>query len=751
MTSSTGELQLVVTGMDCADCAITLEQSVVRLAGVQACSVNFGTGRMLVKGSVAEGTVRKSVTALGYGLVSSSTTGSYAGKYSQWVSVLSNPRNTLPLIGMVLIGLAFVAQASYSYLAGILFAIGALSGIYFPARAGFAALKSRRALDMNILMITAALGAFAIGEYAEGATVIVLFSLGEALEGFTLERARESIRSLSNLTPSAAMVLRHCMDCASHNGKMLPDSSGIYTGGPCPWCDMHMETVAVEDLELGEIILVRPGERIPMDGLVRSGESAVNQAPITGESIPIEKNTGARVFAGTVNGEGALEIEITDLAHENTLARVIHLVEEAQEQKSPAQRFVDRFARVYTPGVVGLAIAVAALPPILFGQPFLDSTTGHGWLYRSLTMLVIACPCALVIATPVTVISAISAAARRGVLIKGGAYLEMLGQVRVVALDKTGTLTYGRPQLVSLECRGGNCSMRTDCADCNRMLTLAAAVELSSSHPLAQAVVQAAQQRGLLIPRAIDVCSLPGRGVKGNVNGSAVVIGSHELFRDVEFLERVREAERLGQTVMLVGENDTAMGYLAVSDPPRGNSGEALAAISDGNSVQTIMLTGDNASVAAAVAETVGVQQFQAGMMPDDKMAAVRALAAEHGAVAMVGDGVNDTPALAAADVGIAMGSAGTAQALETADVALMGDDLAALPFAMRLGRLSVRIMRFNIWFALLIKCMFMIAAIVGAASLWMAVIADMGASLFVTLNGMRLLRKNSLGNRLPG
>lgn len=293
--------------------------------------------------------------------------------------------------------------------------------------------------------------------------------------------------------------------------------------------------------------------------------------------------------------------------------------------------------------------------------------------------------------------------------------------------------------------------MRTDCADCNRMLTLAAAVEINSSHPLAQAVVQAAQQRGLLIPRAIDVCSLPGRGVKGNVNGSAVVIGSHELFRDVEFLERVREAERLGQTVMLVGENDTAMGYLAVSDPPRGNSGEALAAISDGNSVQTIMLTGDNASVAAAVAETVGVQQFQAGMMPDDKMAAVRALAAEHGAVAMVGDGVNDTPALAAADVGIAMGSAGTAQALETADVALMGDDLAALPFAMRLGRLSVRIMRFNIWFALLIKCMFMIAAIVGAASLWMAVIADMGASLFVTLNGMRLLRKNSLGNRLPG
>lgn len=322
---------------------------------------------------------------------------------------------------------------------------------------------------MNVLMTTAALGAFAIGEYAEAATVIVLFSLGEALEGFTLERARESVRSLTELAPCEATVVEPCVDCGSHRGKLLPDGSGNYQFGPCPWCDVYLQTVAVELLAIGTVILVRPGERIPMDGVVRSGQSAVNQAPITGESMPVEKDVGAHVFAGTVNGEAALEIEVTQLERDNTLARMIHLVEEAQEQKIPVQRYVDRFARVYTPGVVTVAVAVAILPSLLLGHPFLDSPSGHGWLYRALTILVIACPCALVIATPVTVISAISAAARRGVLIKGGAFLEILGRVCVVAFDKTGTLTHGRPKLMDMECTSGDCGAGTDCGYCNDM------------------------------------------------------------------------------------------------------------------------------------------------------------------------------------------------------------------------------------------------------------------------------------------
>ncbi len=320
--------------------------------------------------------------------------------------------------------------------------------------------------------------------------------------------------------------------------------------------------------------------------------------------------------------------------------------------------------------------------------------------------------------------------------------------MRVVAFDKTGTLTHGRPRVIAMACTSADCTAPRDCVDCDEMLMLAAAVERSSSHPLARAVVQAAEQRGLRQLRAREVRALPGRGVQGSVNGSAVLVGSHELFHENAFhalCEQVAAAERRGQTVMLVGENGAVSGYLAVSDPPRGNSRAALAALCDGNAVRTVMLTGDNSAVAAAVAQSVGVQEVRAGMLPEDKMAAVRALAADNGAVAMVGDGVNDTPALAAADVGIAMGGAGTAQALETADVVLMGDDLSALPAAMRLGRRSLRIMRFNIWFALLLKGAFLVAAVAGIASLWMAVFADMGASLFVTLNGMRLLRARSL------
>jgi Cd2+/Zn2+-exporting ATPase len=642
-----------------------------------------------------------------------------------------------------------------------LFTLGGLLGLYFPARSGWVALRSGQGLDMNVLMTLAAVGAFIIGEYGEAATVIVLFSLGEALEGFTMERARDSIRQLMLLAPAEATLLQGCVDCDPHKGQPLPDDSGVYESGLCPWCGQHEQVVPVEALDIGDLILVKPGERIPMDGVVRAGHSAVNQAPITGESVPVEKEAGDEVFAGTINGEGALEIEITRLAEDNTLSRLIHLVEEAQAQKTPAQRFVDRFARVYTPAVVVGAVLIAAVPPLFFGQPFLDPATGHGWLYRSLTMLVIACPCALVIATPVTVVSAISNLARRGVLVKGGLHLEKLGRIEVMAFDKTGTLTHGHPQVTEMLCTDEACRQQADedCDPCDQMLALAAAVERRSNHPLAGAIVRAAEERGVPDLEAKNVTSLPGRGIHGNVEGKQAVVGSHDLFhqgaaeinleaycpspqQEANFCDRIQELEASGQTVMLVGWDENLLGLLAVSDPPREGSQSALEQIHRAGIRHTVMLTGDNASVAHAVAQSIGIDDVRAGLMPAQKLEAVQALQREFGQIAMVGDGVNDAPALAAADLGIAMGGAGTDQAIETADIALMADDLAQLPFAIRLGRKAVSTIQFNIWFALLIKAVFLVTAFFGIATLWMAVFADMGASLIVTINGMRLLRK---------
>ena len=758
----TNTLELNITGMDCADCALTLEKGVAGLSGVEFCEVNFAVAKMQISGDLDEDKIRGQIRSLGYGVTE---VGARPVILSGWPLVwdlIRRPRNSLTLLGMLCIGLAFLASGlglPDSLEVG-LFTLGGLLGLYYPARSGWAALRSGQGLDMNLLMTIAAVGAFVIGEYGEAATVIVLFSLGEALEGFTMERARDSIRGLMLLAPADATLLTSCMDCAEHLGQPYADGSGVYESGPCPWCGTHEQVIPVEGLKIGDRILVKPAQRIPMDGLVRAGASAVNQAPITGESLPVEKAIGNEVFAGTINGSGALEIEITHLAADNTLARLIHLVEKAQAQKTPAQRFVDRFARVYTPTVVIGALLIAAVPPIFFGQPFLDTPEMHGWLYRALAMLVIACPCALVIATPVTVVSGIATLARRGVLVKGGAYLETLGQIQVMAFDKTGTLTHGRPKLTEIVCADECCAPdATECSHCNEMLTLAAAVERRSTHPLARAVVLAAQNRNLPELDAQEVESLPGRGIRGNVNGYSIVVGSHGFFHDndrenhqsptfnlqssnLEFCNRIDAAEATGQTVMLVSDNGHLLGFMAVSDPPRDNSRETIAALKEAGIQRTVMLTGDNLAVARAVGLALGVDDISAGLLPEDKLDAIQALQAEYGGAAMIGDGINDAPALAAASLGIAMGGAGTAQALETADVALMADDLAQLPVAIRLGRKAARTIRFNIGFALAIKAVFLVLAFFGAATLWMAVFADMGASLIVTLNGMRLLRE---------
>ena len=793
----TETLELNITGMDCADCALTLEKGVGNLDGVAECRVNFATAKMSIAGetdALDETRIRKYVQDLGYGVAEAGERPVVLSNWSLAWNVIQRPRNLSALIGMVLVVLAFAAGwlgLPESLKIG-LFTIGGLVGIYYPARSGWMALRSGQGLDINVLMTIAAVGAYVIGEYGEAATVIVLFSLGEALEGFTMERARDSIRSLMLLAPPEATVIQSCMDCEEHLGQHLPKqekkldfsviekepspghkksstSHRVYESGSCPWCATHEQVLPVEALNVGDLILVKPGERIPMDGIVRSGRSAVDQAPITGESIPVEKDSGSEVFAGTVNCEGALEIEITHLAADNTLARLIHMVEEAQSQKTPVQRFVDRFARIYTPAVVIGAVLIAAIPPLFFGQPFLDTPYVHGWLYRALAMLVIACPCALVIATPVTVVSAISALAKRGVLVKGGAFLENLGEVQVIAFDKTGTLTHGRPELTSIACVDDCChearqlDFNVACEHCDEMLALAAAVESRSNHPLARAIIRAAKQQNLPDFNVSDVKMLPGRGIRGLVDGRQITIGNHGLFHtdngginiadctlylhddssitSKDFCERVDAEEAAGQTVMIVGQDDELRGYIAVSDPPRNSSQQALVALKQVGVQRTVMLTGDNANVAQAVGNTLGVDDVRAGLLPEDKLGAVQILMKEFEQVAMVGDGINDAPALAAASLGIAMGGAGAAQALETADVALMADDLSQLPNAIRLGRRALRTIRFNIWFALAIKFVFLVAAFFGVATMWMAVFADMGASLFVTLNGMRLLR----------
>ncbi len=759
----TEKLTLRITGMDCADCAQKVEKSVARLTGIQTCQVNFTTATLKVSGQIDQTVIEKQVKRLGYGLTEPEARYIPRSKKQQVLDLLRRPRNTFTLIGAAFIVLALALPGITGQtltlppfgwpLPTLLLIAGGLFGLYFPAQSGWAALRSGQGLDINVLMTIAAIGAFAIGEYAEAATVIVLFSLGEALEGYTMEQARDSIRSLTQLVPAQATALRPCIDCQGCRGRELPDGSGTYQTGPCPWCGWHEATVPVEALAVGDQIVVKPGERIPMDGQVLSGQSAVNQAPITGESLPVEKSPGEEVFAGTINGDGLLKVDVTHLAADNTLARLIYLVEEAQTQKTPAQRFVDKFARIYTPAVVIGAVLVAALPPLLFGQPFLDTAQGHGWLYRALTLLVIACPCALVIATPVSVVSAISVAARRGVLIKGGAYLEALGRVQVVAFDKTGTLTQGRPTLVGIGCVDSCCAEArllnplTTCGHCTDMLTMAASLERYSTHPLAQAIISEADSQALPAMPVEAVENLPGQGLHGKVNQRPLTIGSHALLHTPTdcpptFCQAIAGAEANGQTTMLVRQDETLMGYLAVSDPPRHSSQAALIALKKVGVKHTVMLTGDNPTVAAAVGQTLGVDEIHAGLMPADKVTAIRKLVAAYdNNVAMVGDGVNDAPALAAAGVGIAMGACGSPQALETADIALMADDLTQLPPAIRLGRRAVGTIRFNIWLALLIKAIFLIAALFGIVTLWMAVFADMGASLLVTLNGMRLLR----------
>jgi len=728
------EMTFRVEGMDCADCALHLEEALRRTPGVANVAVEFSLARLRITprdGSDIGTSVKRVAKEMGYSLASDRPVTAPGAEepaptWREWIwrrrrDLTAAAAGLLILLGLGLrlLGAAEVAVAA-AYVAAI-----AVGGVY-TARAGWAALRSARSLDMNALMTIAGVGSIFVGEWAEGAVAIFLFSLGNTLEGYTMGRARNAIRGLMDLSPRRATVLH----------------------------DSREEQVAVEDLRVGDRILVRPGERIPMDGVVLSGRSAVNQAPITGESAPVDKDPGGEVFAGTVNGQGALTVRVTHLAADTTLARIIKLVEEAQAQKAPAQRFVDRFARVYTPAVIAIAVGIAVLPPLigwLTGAGAFGSLLGQ-WVYRALVLLVIACPCALVISTPVSIVSAIASAARAGVLIKGGAYLEALGGLKVIAFDKTGTLTQGRPRVVEVRCLDHDDGRPwTECEACRAMLGQAAAVERFSEHPLAQAVVRAAADQGLATWSSLaeEVKALTGRGVRGQVDGHTLTVGTHAYIHeehpelvDGPLCAAVHAAQAAGQTAMIVRDDCCGVrGHIAVADTLRAGVPALMQELRKVGIEHTVMLTGDNEATARSIAAAAGVDEVEAGLLPDQKVAAVERLLSRYGAVAMVGDGVNDAPALARATVGIAMGAAGTDTALETADVALMADDLSRLPFAVRLSRRARAIIAQNVALSLGIKVVFLVLALAGTATLWMAVFADMGASLIVTLNGMRLLR----------
>ncbi|MCE5208015.1 MAG: heavy metal translocating P-type ATPase [Chloroflexi bacterium] len=738
-----------VNGMNCSSCAQTVEKGVALLNGVESVQVSYATQQMRVTGKPDEEEIIARVKELGYEInreEKEKTATNPTPKPRFWNYIKSRDDFRFFLGGLVFILPGLVLQEFMGrehWLIDVCSILALLSAGFPVFRSAWKSVTLTRELNINVLMTIAGVGAVLIGAYTEAGMVMVLFMLGEMIEGYTGEKSRHAIRSLMELVPQEAAKL-------TRNGDQYQSA-----------------LVPVNDLVPGDLILAKPGEKIPMDGIVKEGSSHVNQASITGESRPVDKMTGSQVFASSINGEGALVIEITRLVEDNTINRMIRMVEEAQEKRAPSQRFVDQFARVYTPIVVATAFLVAIIPPLLFNQPFFnpDANT-HGWLYRGLALLVVGCPCSLVISTPVSIISAISNAARQGILIKGGIFLEELNKIKVFAFDKTGTLTEGKPVVVSFS--SVNCVDPEDlaalkdqqtqvkmghlkrCQSCSELLAVAGAVEEYSEHPLAKAIVSAANQTDLQGRyQAADVQALAGKGIQGKVNGQDILIGSHRYFDENgfthdSFCEQASQDARRGLTPIMVGRDDDYIGTITVGDTLRPNSKNAMKRLKYSGLHSTIMLTGDEIEVAKAIAPAVGVDTYQAQLLPQEKVEAVRSLQAKYGKIAMVGDGINDAPALAAADVGIAMGSAqgGTDQAMETADITLMSDNLGRLAFLLRLSKSTMNTIYFNVAFSILVKLAFFVLVIIGYGTMWMAVFADMGVTLLVTANGLRLLKR---------
>lgn len=690
-----------VSGLDCVEEVTVLKAEVGPVVGgADKLAFDVLNGKMIVLSDTDPERVIQAVAKTGMKAQpwsSASTPGHDLDRRRKLQAVLAGVSAAMTGLGYLLD--TFGAGAMPSRAA---FASAILIGLWVVLPKALLAARRLRP-DMNLLMTVAVVGAVGLGDWLEAASVSFLFALSLALESWSAGRARRAIAALMDLTPPTARV-------------RSPDGTEV--------------EMAPEEVPVGAVFLVHPGERIPLDGRVLSGESSVNQAPITGESVPVAKAPGAEVFAGTVNGDGALEVENLKSAQDTTLAHVTRLVAEAQSRRSATERWVDKFAAVYTPIVMAIALAILLGPPLLVGAEWSE------WIYRSLVLLVIACPCALVISTPVTVVASMAAAARNGVLVKGGEHLETPAKLKVIAFDKTGTITEGRPSVETVVPLNGHSE--------EELLARAAALEARSTHPIAQAILAHAAAKGVSPVPAHGVQALPGKGVTGAFNGRSYWLGSHRYLEerggetpDVHALAEQLEAG--GQSVVVIGSEDHVCGLISLSDTVRPEAAAALSALRQAGVKKLVMLTGDNRATAERIAASVGIDEVRAELLPEDKVAVVGELA-RHGGVAMVGDGVNDAPAMVKANLGIAMGAAGTDTAIETADLALMSDDLGKLAWLVGHSRRMQAVLRQNITFALGVKAVFTLLAFAGIATLWGAIAADMGASLLVVFNGLRML-----------
>ena len=694
MSEKEQEQIFLVSGICCADCATNFESELNDIDTIKSADLNILTGKLKIDGQIELTELRKLGQKENYQI----------DYYNN--QVLAVPKKyyhakeflVMVLAGtLLLLAIVFEKMQIGGQLSVGLYLVAIISGGWNNFKKGFYSLQQKK-LNMSVLMSVAIIGACIIGQYEEGATVAFLYAISELLENWSTEKSRQSIRNLMDLTPAKAIVKR---------GR-------------------EMVELLVGDVNVGDIILIKPGAKIPLDGSVVSGESAVDEAHISGEALPRDKKIGADVFAGSINTYGFLEVAVNKLAQDSTIAKIINLVENAQSQKSPMQKFIEKFAEIYTPVVMVLAVMVGVIPPLLYDGDYI------GWLYRALALLVVACPCALVISTPIAVVSAIAQAAKNGVLIKGGIHLEGLADINAIAFDKTGTITKGEPKVqnvISLSNIGEN-----------DILQIAASLESLSEHHLARAITADSKDKQINLENVYNFIAIPGQGVKGVIKGQEYLVGNTKLFNNIS--PEINQLEQQGYSVIIVGTATTILGVITISDYLKDNIKPVIKRLLQKN-IAVSMLTGDNSAVATLVATESGIKEFFANLLPEEKMLVIKKMK-ESKKVAMVGDGINDAPALAIADIGIAMGKKGTAVALETADVVLMKDDIAKLDYVMELSKRTKNIIKQNITFALLIKFLAIISIFPGYLTLWLAILADMGATVIVTLNSMRLLKKAS-------
>ena len=692
-----------IEGLSCTNCAGKFEKNVKQLPGVTSATVNFGASKISVEGQTTIEELEEAGAFENLIIRDDQENDEQVRSKESFIK-----RNIALIISLGFILVAVISQLSLGedhLLTKALYILAIIIGGFDLFKEGFSDLI-KLDFSMESLMTIAIIGAAFIGEWAEGSIVVILFAISEALERFSMDKARQSIRSLMDIAPKEALIRRNNVE----------------------------QLVSVDKIDIDDIMIIKPGQKIAMDGLVINGHSSVNQAAIRGESVPVEKQLDDEVFAGTLNEEGVLEVKVTKKVTDTTIAKIIHLVEEAQGERAPAQAFVDKFAKYYTPFIIIMALLIVVVPPLFFGGDW------NKWLYQGLSILVVGCPCSLVISTPVSIVSAIGNAAKNGVLVKGGVYLEEIGHLRAIAFDKTGTLTKGKPVVTDFIAT----SSETDI----NYLSIISSLESLSQHPLASAILNEADKTNVDYKsiQIEDFQSITGKGLTGIHQNIRYYIGSPKLFsasviEETAVKVQYRQFQEQGKTAMYFGTDEQILGVIAVADEVRDSSAAVISELHKLSIEHTIMLTGDNTKTAESIGKQLGVTEIKGDLMPQEKLDSIKALRTTYNKVAMVGDGINDAPALAASTVGIAMGGAGTDTALETADVALMGDDLQKLPFIVRLSRQTLKVIKQNITFSLGIKLLALLLVIPGWLTLWIAIVADMGATLLVTLNGLRLMK----------